>query len=161
MDTQARYCIVEITPGGVTGYHVPTPSLPRRARTHTSSHRAVDEFLAALEEDGVILDSRDAIDRSFALVVRSPYLDPSLEPGTIANIHGLPRPALDAVAHGFWGRDAELMLDTSAEFPFTGFDTVSVDLYVTFWHAHGARVGRRTRGGEIVWSESASRLVAA
>ena len=144
--TQTRNRLIEITPGGVTGYHAPHA---RRSATH----RALDEFLADLEEGGVVLDSREAIDRNFGLVLRSPYVNPYLEPGTVTNAHGLSRQALGAVARGFWGSDAEVMMDASTEFPFTGFDTVSLDLYVAFWQAHGARVGRLTEG-ELVWEDA-------
>lgn len=121
METK-RYRLVEITPGGVSGYHG-----PGRAQT-LSSHRALDEFVACLETDGVVLDSRDAIERDFGLVLRSPYADPYLEPGVVTNVHGLVGEALGAVARGFWGSDAAVMLDTTPAFPFTGFDTVALDL---------------------------------
>lgn len=137
--------LVEITPGGVTGYYGPA------ARTQ-GTHRCLDEFLARMEPDGVVLDSRDPIDRQFALVLRSPYPEPYLDRGVITNAHGLPRNALAGVARGFWGADAEIMLDSSPAFPFTGFDTVSLDLYVAYWWAHGARVGRRGSDGELVWT---------
>lgn len=153
MSSPEKYRLIEITAGGITGHTAPG------ARSQ-GSHRALDEFLAGLEEGGVILDSREAIDQNFGLVLRSPYVDPYLAPGTITNAHGLPRNALGAVARGFWGQDAEVMLDTSAEFPFTGFDTVALDLYVAFWKAGGARVGRRTNG-TLVWEESPSGSVAA
>lgn len=117
-----------------------------------ATHRALDEFLAALEEGGVVLDAREAIERNFGLVLRSPYVNPYLEPGIITNAHGLPRDALDAVARGFWGSDAEVMMDTSPAFSFTGFDTVALDLYVAFWKAGGARVARRTNVA-LVWEE--------
>jgi len=146
--TERRFRLIEITPGGLTGHYAPG------ARA-LATHRALDEFVAELDEGGVVLDAREAIDGEFGLVLRSPYVDPYLEPGVITNCHGLPRDALGAVARGFWGSDAEVMMETSPTCPFTGFDTVALDLYVAFWQAHGARVARR-RDGELVWVNSPS-----
>ena len=146
--TARRFRLIEITPGGLTGHYAPgTRAL--------ASHCALDEFLADLEEDGVVLDSREAIDGEFGLVLRSPYVDPYLEPGIVTNAHGLPRDALGAVARGFWGPDAEVMMESTPTFPFTGFDTVALDLYVAFWQAHGARVARQSNGA-LVWANQPS-----
>jgi hypothetical protein len=143
--TDRRYRLIEITPGGVTGYHAPG------SRTQ-ASHRDQGELIESLEEGGIVLDSREAIEREFALVLRSPYAEPYLDPGVVTNAHGLTRQGLEGVARAVWGSASLVMLDSTESFPFTGFDTVALDLYVAFWRSHGARVGRRVEG-VLVWEE--------
>jgi hypothetical protein len=152
--TQRRYRLIEITPGGVTGYHAPA------SRT-MATHWALDEFVAHLADDGLVLDAQEAIDRDFRLVLRSPYTDPYLPPRTVTNSHGLSLELLEPVARAAWGASSGVMMDVSPTFPFTGFDTVSLDWYVDFWRAHGARVGRRGPTGELEWDEGGASAGAA
>lgn len=140
-----RYRLVEITLGGVTGHHAPG------ARTHVQC--GAGALLAELEDGGVVIDARAVLDADPGLAGRSPYVDPYLPAGTVRNAHGLSHSALAAVARSAWGGDAERMLASSAEDPFTGFDTVSLDLYVAFWRRNGARIGRMA-GGALAWEES-------
>lgn len=140
-----RYRLVEITLGGVTAHHAPG------ARTHV--HSGPDALLAELEDGGAVIDARAVLDADPGIAGRSPYVDPYLPAGTVRNAHGLSHPALAAVARGVWGGSAERMLASCTEHPFTGFDTVSLDLYVAFWRRSGARVGRMA-GGTLLWEES-------
>ena len=148
MRTDHTYRLVQIAVGGLTGYYAPAH------RLETTSLRALPEFLDALEEGGVAIDIRDAIDRDFRLALRAPYVDPFLPNGRIGNEHGLEPAHLTNVAHGFWGAEASLMLDTADGFSFTGFDTVALDIYVEFWHRNGARIGCR-EGGTLRWRDEA------
>jgi hypothetical protein len=140
-----RYRLVVITLGGVTGYHAPA--------AHTHAHPNAGELLSQLEDGGTVIDARAALDADIGLAVRAPYVDPFLPPATICNSHGLSRPALAAVARGFWGGNSARMLETSPEEPFKGFDTVSLDLYTAFWRRTGARVGRMADGA-VAWEDA-------
>lgn len=149
MHTDRTYRLVHIGAGGITGYYAPA------ARLETTSHRDIAEFLAALEDGGFAIDVRGAVDRDIRLAFRSPYVDPFLPQGKIANEHGLDRDLLSEVARGFWGPAVTPMLDTGDGYPFTGFDTVSLDVYVDFWRRGGARIGRRD-GDVFRWEDEAS-----
>lgn len=108
-------------------------------------------------EGAILLDKVPAIEACGAgVAIASPLVDVGLEPGAVDRFADIPGVGDSMVLRAFADGDgvqrglAAMAVKSLVDATYSGLDRVALDLFVQWWHARGARVGRFV-GGRVLW----------
>jgi hypothetical protein len=149
---EQRLAVLQIALGGVSG-HTTTGS------TVTYYDRRLAPYYGELVEGGYVLDKRAALEARPGLAVLSPMCKGNLAAGQRDPFGGAEGSIVAQAIASEPENPACVLARLALAAPECGaFDDVAPDLFVDWWRAHGARVGRRF-GAVIVWDDGLTETI--
>jgi len=116
----------------------------------TMYDRRLGPYLGDVKEGGVVVDKWNVpFGKGANLVVNGPMVKLGLPPGTIEKFS---ETISDVMLMGLEGEFQTMAQHKHKNPKWSGFDYISLDLYLDLWRRAGARIGKRI-GNEIQWDD--------